>query len=113
MTAPQAIAQVSGESRLSNFNGVPGLPWLDRTIAAIACIPSIYLTYYRYQHWHLGIPLIGSTGSLLIMWVTMIIRRPPKRVTHNPLYWLLALADESISWQPTRGSRIRLKPVFT
>ena len=45
---------------------------------------------YRYQHWHHGFPLIAAAVNTLIVVVTMIIRRPPKRVTPNPLYWLLA-----------------------
>ena len=24
------------------------LPWLDRTIAAVACVPLVYVAYYRY-----------------------------------------------------------------
>ena len=66
------------------------LPWLDRTIAAIACVPIVYLAIYRYHHWNLGIPLIAATLGSLILVVTMVIRRPPKRVTPNPFYWLLA-----------------------
>lgn len=66
------------------------LPWLDRTIAAIACVPLMYLAYYRYEHWHHGFPLIASALNVLIVVVTMVIRRPPKRVTPNPWYWLLA-----------------------
>jgi protein-S-isoprenylcysteine O-methyltransferase Ste14 len=69
---------------------VLSIPWLDRTIAAIACVPLLYAAYYRYQHWHHGFPLIAAALNTLILVVTMIIRRPPKRVTPNPLYWLLA-----------------------
>ena len=64
-------------------------PWLDRTIAAIACLPLIYLTHHRYQHLHLGVPLISSTIGTLILVATMISRRPPKRITPNPWFWLL------------------------
>src|SRR5215467_7840345 len=66
------------------------LPWLDRTIAAIACVPLVYLAYYRYEHWHHGFPLIASTLNVLILVLTMVIRRPPTRITPNPWYWLLA-----------------------
>jgi protein-S-isoprenylcysteine O-methyltransferase Ste14 len=64
-------------------------PWLDRTIAVIACLPLIYLTYHRYQHLHLGVPLISSSIGTLILVVTMVSRRPPKRITPNPWFWLL------------------------
>jgi protein-S-isoprenylcysteine O-methyltransferase Ste14 len=73
------------------------MPWLDRTIAAIACFPLVYLAYYRYEHWHHGFPLIASALNVLILVVTMIIRRPPKRVSPNPWYWLLAFV--ATYWQ--------------
>ena len=66
-------------------------PWLDRTIAVVACVPFVYLTYYRYQHMSLGIPLICYSIGFLVLVLTMALRRPPKRVTPNPLYWLLRL----------------------
>src|SRR5215467_7822325 len=80
-----------------NLIRVLSMPWLDRTIAAIACIPLVYLAYYRYEHWHHGFPLIASALNVLILVVTMIIRRPPKRVTPNPWYWLLAFV--ATYWQ--------------
>ena len=64
-------------------------PWLDRSIAFVAMAPLLYLTYYRYQHMRLGIPLASFAIGASITLVTMILRRPPKRVTPNPLYWLL------------------------
>jgi protein-S-isoprenylcysteine O-methyltransferase Ste14 len=65
-------------------------PWLDRTIAFIAMLPLLYLTYYRYEYMGLGVPLLSFAIGTLIAFVTMILRRPPKRITPNPLYWLLA-----------------------
>src|SRR5215472_683552 len=65
-------------------------PWVDRTIAAIACVPLVYGVYYRYEHFHIGLPLIAAVLNTLILVATMVIRRPPKRVTPNPWYWLLA-----------------------
>lgn len=72
------------------FLQVLAQPWLDRTIAFIASVPFLYLTYYRYQHMRLGVPLASFAIGALISFVTMILRRPPKRITPNPLYWLLA-----------------------
>ncbi len=72
------------------FLTVLGRPWLDRTIAFIACVPLLYLTYARYQHMGIGVPLVSFSIGTLTAFVTMIIRRPPKRVTPNPVYWLLA-----------------------
>jgi len=65
-------------------------PYLDRTIALIATLPFLWLAYYRYEHMKLGLPLLAFTAGVLILFVTMIVRRPPTRVTPNPLYWLLA-----------------------
>jgi len=84
-TRPATVPNLS-----SNLIRVLSMPWLDRSIAAIACIPLVYLAYYRYEHWHHGFPLIAWTLNVLILVVTMVIRRPPKRVTPNPWYWLLA-----------------------
>jgi protein-S-isoprenylcysteine O-methyltransferase Ste14 len=38
----------------------------------------------------LGLPLLSFSSGVLILFVTMIFRRPPTRVTPNPVYWLLA-----------------------
>ena len=90
MTTQQAVAQVAAQPRSFSFDQVLGLPWLDRMIAIIAIVPILWITRYRLEHWHMGIPLIGLVVVNLILIVTMIIRRPPVRVTPNPLYWALA-----------------------
>src|SRR5690348_11567688 len=97
MATSQAVAPSKAPSLSFNLLRVLSLPWLDRTIAAIACVPLVYLAYYRYEHWHHGFPLIASALNVLIVVVTMIIRRPPKRVTPNPWYWLLAFV--ATYWQ--------------
>lgn len=89
MATNQAFASTAPNLSF-NVIRVLSLPWLDRTIAAIACVPLVYAAYYRYQHWHHGFPLIAAAINTLILVLTMINRRPPKRVTPNPLYWLLA-----------------------
>ena len=66
-------------------------PWLDRTIAAIACLPIAYTVYYRYYHWGLGLPLISYSIGMLILIASLIFLRPPKRITPNPWYFLLEL----------------------
>jgi len=90
MATRQVFAQAPAPNLSFNLIRVLSLPWLDRTIAAVACVPLAYLAYYRYEHWHHGLPLITSALGVLILVGTMIIRRPPKRVTPNPWYWLLA-----------------------
>lgn len=90
MATNQAFAPATAPNLSFGLVRMLSLPWLDRTIAAIACVPLAYLAYYRYEHWHHGFPLIAAALNVLILVVTMVIRRPPKRVTPNPWYWLLA-----------------------
>ena len=65
-------------------------PWLDRTIAIIAAFPLLYLSYLRYRRGGLGIPVISFATGSLITFLTMMLRRPAKRITPNPWFWLLA-----------------------
>src|SRR5215470_19999072 len=97
MATSQAVAPSKAPNLSFNLIRVLSLPWLDRTIAAIACVPLVYLAYYRYQHWHHGFPLLAAALNVFILVATMIVRRPPKRVTPNPWYWLLAFV--ATYWQ--------------
>lgn len=97
MATNEAIAANIAPNLSRSFIHFLSLPWLDRTIAAVACVPLVYLAYYRYEHWHHGLPLITYAVGVLILVGTMIIRRPPKRVTPNPWYWLLAFV--ATYWQ--------------
>ena len=90
MASQTAIAPKAAPNLSSSVLRVLALPWLDRTIAAIACVPLAYGVYYRYTHFHHGLPLIASVLNTSITILTMVVRRPPKRVTPNPWYWLLA-----------------------
>ena len=90
MATNQAVAPSKAPSLSFNLMQVLSRPWVDRTIAAVACIPLVYGAYYRMLHFHLGLPLIAAVLNTLILVVTILIRRPPKRITPNPWYWLLA-----------------------
>jgi len=90
MAINQAFAPSTAPNLSFNLMRVLSLPWLDRTIATVACVPIAWGAYYRYEHFHHGLPLIASVINTLILVITMVIRRPPKRVTPNPWYWLLA-----------------------
>jgi len=90
MATNQAVAPSTASNLSFNIIRVISNPWLDRTIAAIACVQLVYGAYYRWQHFHHGLPLVASVLNTLILVITMVIRRPPKRVTPNPWYWLLA-----------------------
>jgi protein-S-isoprenylcysteine O-methyltransferase Ste14 len=65
-------------------------PSVDRVVAIVACFPMVWLTYYRFTHDRVGIPLLAYSGSVLILLLTMVFRRPPKRLTPNPWFWALA-----------------------
>jgi len=90
MATNQALAPSTAPNLSLNLMQVLSEPWVDRTIAAVACIPLVYGGYYRLQHFHLGLPLIAAVLNTFILVLTMLIRRPPKRITPNPWYWLLA-----------------------
>jgi len=90
MTSNQPIATATASSLSCAVMRVLSLPWLDRTIAVVACVPLVYGAYYRYQHFQIGLPLMAAVINTLILVVTMVMRRPPKRVTPNLWYWLLA-----------------------
>lgn len=97
MASNQALSPASSSSVPLSLLRVLSTPWLDRSIAAVACVPLVYLAYYRYEHWRHGFPLIAAALNVLILVATMIIRHPPKRVTPNPWYWLLAFV--ATYWQ--------------
>lgn len=65
-------------------------PWVDKTIAIIAVVPSAIELYHRYTAGHLSFPRAVLGIQTMIMIITMVLRRPPLRVTPNPWYWLLA-----------------------
>ena len=90
MATNQAVAPSAASNASFNVLRVLCVPWLDRSIAIIACVPLAWGTYYRYQHFHHGLPLIASVLNTLILIATMVVRRPPERITPNPWYWLLA-----------------------
>jgi protein-S-isoprenylcysteine O-methyltransferase Ste14 len=90
MATKPAIAPGTAPNLPSHLMRVLSSPWLDRTIATVACVPIAYGVYYRYTHFHHGLPLFASVLNTVVLIVTMLIRRPPKRVTPNPWYWLLA-----------------------
>jgi len=76
MARKPAIAPGTAPNLPSNLMRVLSLPWLDRTIAAIACVPLVYGVYYRYVHFHHELPLIASVLNTSLLIVTMVVRRP-------------------------------------
>jgi protein-S-isoprenylcysteine O-methyltransferase Ste14 len=66
------------------------IPWVDKSIAIVAVVPSVIELYHRYSSANLSFPraMLGIQVVILIM--TMVVRRTPRRVTPNPWFWLLA-----------------------
>lgn len=77
----------------SDWTRVLSNPWLDRAIAVVACVPFVYFGYYRYVHGGINLPLIALWIEFTLIIVPMVARRPPKRVTRNPWFWLLTLVE--------------------
>ena len=72
-------------------------PAVDRTIAVIACLPFLWQLYYRYRQNGFDPSRMVLAVYLLFLVVPMAFRRPPVRVTPNPLFWLLAFVATSWS----------------
>lgn len=67
-----------------------GRPWVDRAIAVVATLPFVLVLYYNVSSTQLTIPRVALLLQLCLLVITMLIRRPPVRVTTRPLYWLVA-----------------------
>jgi len=65
-------------------------PWVDRLIAVFAAIPFAWVLIYNLGVGGLTIPQTAVILQLMLLLLTMLFRRPPVRVTPQPLYWLVA-----------------------
>ena len=65
-------------------------PRLDRVVAAAASLPFAYMLYYRLAYEGFDLPRIAIAINFALLIGTMVVRRPPKRVTPKPLYWATA-----------------------
>jgi protein-S-isoprenylcysteine O-methyltransferase Ste14 len=84
-------AKVPSEARrASSFMQTLYIPWVDKTIAVAAVLPSVFELYHRYHSADLTFPRAVLGLQVLLLIITMIIRRTPVRVTPNPWFWLLA-----------------------
>ena len=86
---PQQPREVERAKRRS-FMDLLGIPWVDRTIAIVAAGPFAVELYRRYTSAALSFPRAVLGLQFIILVATMVARRPPKRVTPNPWFWLLA-----------------------
>src|SRR5215470_11061554 len=72
MATNQALAPSTAPNLSFNVMRLLSEPWVDRTIAVVACIPLVYGAYYRIQHFHLGLPLIAAVLNTLVLVITMV-----------------------------------------
>jgi protein-S-isoprenylcysteine O-methyltransferase Ste14 len=63
---------------------------VDRVIALLASLPFAYLIYYRLIVQTADLPRVAMAVGYGLLIATMLIRRPPVRVTTKPLYWATA-----------------------
>jgi protein-S-isoprenylcysteine O-methyltransferase Ste14 len=89
-STPGVAATSAAQPSKRSFIEFVTQPAVDRVVAIVACVPFVWLTYYRYTHWPLGLPLIAFSTGIVVLLLTMILRRAPKRLTPNPWFWALA-----------------------
>jgi protein-S-isoprenylcysteine O-methyltransferase Ste14 len=65
-------------------------PRVDRAVAIVACLPFVWMTWYRLNHEGFDLPRLAFAVNFALLFVTMAARRPPVRVTPKPLYWVTA-----------------------
>jgi len=71
-------------------------PWVDKTIAILACLPFVVALYLRIRASGFDLPRVVVVINVFVLVATMISRRVPTRITPNPLFWLLAFV--SVYW---------------
>lgn len=65
-------------------------PAVDRAIGIVAVSPFAYSIWMNLQERPLPIESLLLSLELSILAITMVTRRPAVRVTHNPVFWVLA-----------------------
>ncbi|HEY8258621.1 MAG TPA: hypothetical protein VIG08_13275, partial [Gemmatimonadales bacterium] len=64
--------------------------WVDKVLAALISAPLAYAVYRRLVEGQLDLVKITLIIQAAVTVVTMLVRRPPQRVSANPLYWLVS-----------------------
>ena len=89
-SSPEYRADVQSAASGSRVMRVLSIPAVDKTVAIVATLPLVYSLARRLTAGTLTLPQACSATALLVTIVTMVLRRAPRRVTPNPLWWLLA-----------------------
>jgi protein-S-isoprenylcysteine O-methyltransferase Ste14 len=87
MTSSKVLTERQGVSRVM---AILYIPWVDKLIAIVASVPFAIELYNRWLGDNLSFPRAVLGIHILILIVTMVIRRVPVRITPNPWFWLLA-----------------------
>ena len=90
--APPPPAAESRQASRRTFMEFITTPWVDRAVAIFASLPFAIEIYRRYTSIGLSFPRAVLGLQFFVLVFTMVMRRPPKRVTPNPWFWLLAFA---------------------
>jgi protein-S-isoprenylcysteine O-methyltransferase Ste14 len=65
-------------------------PRFDRVVAAVACVPFALSLAHEMQTFGFNPAWIITNANFILLVLAMLVRRPPVRVTPQPLFWLLA-----------------------
>lgn len=79
------------EPALTRMDRLVGLPWVDKLIAVVAVLPFALVLWMYVRMAQIPFEIMLTVINLATITVTMLLRHPPKRVTRNPAFWLLAL----------------------
>jgi protein-S-isoprenylcysteine O-methyltransferase Ste14 len=87
--SPSAVAGITKKERLTFLM----TPWVDRTIAVVAVIPFVWLTYIRLQSFGFDVPRVALLLQGLLFIGTMVVRKNAARISTNPWLWLLTFVE--------------------
>lgn len=103
MSSSETLASNDERNSVPGYIKILGNPWFDRSIAVIASVPFVYYGYHLYQLRGINLPLVVLWIELVLLIVPMVMRRPPKRVSLNPAYWLLTYVETYWLLMPILG----------
>lgn len=90
------------------------IPWVDKAVAAVAILPFIIPIIHHFRTFGFNVPDVVYVLQTAILVGTMVIRNPPVRVTHNPVFWALAFVATYWGFLAVgfEGPGVRVAPVW-
>ena len=76
----------------SKLNRILGMPLVDRAIAIVALLPFALQIWWVLHAPSIPVEYLLLVIVLAMLVVNLLIRRPPRRVTPNPLFWLITFS---------------------